>query len=167
MICEKCNEKNATIHFTQIVNGKKKEIHLCEGCANKEENINFNMDFSIPFSMKDILNSMIEMGGNKDFYKEEKLCDQCKSTYSRFKETGRVGCYKCYDTFKEEFIPLIKRIQGSTEHVGKVPRKIGGPLKIRKEIKSLREDLNKAIGNEEFEEAAKLRDKIKELEKEL
>ncbi|SHK21301.1 UvrB/UvrC motif-containing protein [Tepidibacter formicigenes] len=168
MICEKCNQKEATIHLTEIINGKKREIHICEDCANKEKSMSFNMDFDTPFSMKDILSSVIDMGINNDFYKvEEVICSECKGSYRRFKNIGRLGCNKCYDTFKEQLTPVIKRIQGSTDHIGKVPKKIGGSLRIKNEIKRLKKELNEAVGKEEFERAAKLRDKIKELEKQI
>ncbi|SHH44407.1 UvrB/UvrC motif-containing protein [Tepidibacter thalassicus] len=168
MICEKCNKREATIHLTEIINGKKRELHLCEECANKEKSINFNMDFDMPFSMKDILSSIIDMGISNDFYKvEEFVCSECKESYTRFKEIGRLGCYKCYDAFKEQLIPVIKRIQGSTEHIGKVPKKIGGSLRIKNEIKRLKNELNKAVEREEFEKAAQIRDKIRELEKQI
>lgn len=168
MICEKCKEKQATIHYAEIKNGKKRVINLCEECANKENGININMDFEMPFSMKDIFSSIMEMGVNKEISKAEAIvCSECNSSYNRFKDKGRLGCHKCYDEFQNQLIPLIKRIQGSTEHLGKVPKRVGGPLKIKSEIKRLRIELNKYVANEEFEKAATLRDKIKDLEKEL
>ena len=166
MLCEKCKEKKASIHLTELVNGKKRDLKLCDDCANKEKSINFNLDFNMPFHMKDIFSSIMEAGNNKDAYKnDENHCDYCKSTYSRFKDIGRLGCYKCYDKFKNNLLPLIKRVQGTTEHVGKIPKRIGGPLKIKNRISRLRLELNRYIANEEFEKAAQVRDKIKELEK--
>jgi protein arginine kinase activator len=82
-----------------------------------------------------------------------------------FRRTGRVGCGNCYAAFKNEMIPLVKRIHGGVQHTGKVPKRTGGLLKVRRDIDKLKEELKTSIDNEEYEKAAEIRDKIKELEK--
>ncbi len=166
MLCEKCNQKQATLHLTEIKNGIKKERHLCEDCAKEEKSM--KMDFSIPFSVQDIFSSIMDVDIDNVFsVKEEQICPNCNSTYNRFKNVGRFGCHECYNTFKDQLFPLVKRIQGSTQHVGKVPKKAASSLRIRKEIDVLKEQLNDAIASEDFENAAKIRDEIKKLEKDM
>ncbi|HZK01454.1 MAG TPA: UvrB/UvrC motif-containing protein, partial [Anaerovoracaceae bacterium] len=91
-------------------------------------------------------------------------CPQCGSTYNDFKRSGKLGCSVCYSTFNNMLAPLIKRIQGNNVHAGKIPKKSGSLIKLRKEIKSLKDQLQQLVETEEFEEAARVRDEIKELE---
>ncbi|MDP6685326.1 MAG: UvrB/UvrC motif-containing protein, partial [Candidatus Omnitrophota bacterium] len=105
--------------------------------------------------------------------KETKLkCPRCGLTYEDFKKVGRLGCGECYTAFKEVLLPLLKRIHGSTQHYGKAPQNfqkpkpsIPAPSKSKNGLQELKDKLQKAIQNEEFEEAAKLRDKIRDVEK--
>jgi protein arginine kinase activator len=94
-------------------------------------------------------------------------CPNCGLTYQNFRKLGRLGCSECYEAFKKELGPLLKRIHGSDRHVGKVPLKGGKTIRDTRTLQDLRIQLEKAIQMEEFEEAAKLRDKIKELENKI
>ena len=89
-------------------------------------------------------------------------------TFSQFRKIGKLGCPHCYDTFKEQLLPFIKRLHGGNiEHKGKIPERIGGHFLIKKEIEQLRLELKELINNEEFEKAAVIRDEIKSKEKQL
>ena len=92
-------------------------------------------------------------------------CPKCNSTYKRFRDIGRLGCNECYLTFKEQVVPMIQKIHGYTDHIGKVPKKSGAKLRIKNKIKGLRIELNKSIQTENFEKAAKIRDEIRSLER--
>jgi protein arginine kinase activator len=92
-------------------------------------------------------------------------CPNCGLTYVQFRQTGRLGCSQCYEAFSQRLIPLIKRIQGSTEHTGKIPLRRGHGAQRQRQLETLRVNLNRAVAREEFEEAARLRDQIRELEK--
>lgn len=166
MLCEKCKSKEATVHWSEIKNNIKKETFLCEDCAKEEKGL--TMDLNLPFSIQDIFSSIMELDINNVFKKDEEVvCPKCFSTYNRFKNTGKLGCSECYKTFKESLHPIVKRIQASTVHAGKVPKKAAKSLMARREIESLKDELNKAIAVEEFEKAAEIRDKIKLLEKNI
>lgn len=91
-------------------------------------------------------------------------CSQCGLTFQGFSQTGRFGCSQCYNTFKGQMSPLLRRIHGKTYHVGKVPRRTGGQLRIKHEINRLKGELQEAINAEEYERAAVLRDQIKQIE---
>jgi len=119
------------------------------------------------FGLSDLL------GGLAEFEKPAKekettvtvKCANCGLTYADFKKIGRLGCSECYDTFKKYLGPLLKKIHGSILHFGKSPFKVARVLDEREDLQALRNQLQKAIETEEFEEAARIRDKIKELEK--
>jgi protein arginine kinase activator len=99
-------------------------------------------------------------------FKSER-CENCGLTYSQFAQGGKLGCSNCYEVFKDKLNPLIRRIHSSERHKGKVPARTGGKLRLIKEIESLKTELGNLVKNEEFEKAAEVRDRIKDLEKRL
>ncbi len=166
MLCQQCQEKPASVHFTKIVNGEKMELKLCEVCA--KEKGDFDLGHGEHFSFHKLLAGLLDIDefhvmGEK--FSEKAKCSGCGLTESEFVSSGRLGCSKCYDTFGFKLNPLLKRIHGSTSHLGKVPVRTGGRIRLKREIQNLRDKMNLCIVKEEFEQAAQLRDKIKELEK--
>ena len=164
MLCDICKERTATLHFTEIINDQINEIHLCEECA-KEKGID-EIPVKPSFSLADLFAGLLET--EKPFAPAQEItlkCKNCGLTYSDFKERGKLGCSQCYETFKENLLPLLRRIHGSTQHIGKSPLKVEGKFKYLNQIKKLRQELNRVVIREEFERAAEIRDKIKELEK--
>lgn len=162
MLCEKCQQKQATVHMQQILNGEKTEIYLCQECAGQ-----LDMPISFDNFFQGFLDSFISMPG-KNAYEGvhiNKKCPACGLGYDGFKKAGRLGCANCYETFSEELDGLLKNVQGSNQHNGKFPRKYGAELLSKRNLDKLKLQLSKAIDNEEYEEAAKLRDRIKEIQK--
>jgi protein arginine kinase activator len=160
MLCDICGKNPATVHLTEIVDDSMKELHLCEECARKK-----SQDMEQNFGLSDLLGGMADLSKpEKD--KEASLvkCSNCGLTYADFKKIGRLGCGECYNAFKKFLAPLLKRIHGSSQHVGKTPTKSAKGLKKKIDIQELRNKLQRAIEQEQFEEAARLRDQIKELE---
>lgn len=161
MLCEICGKNQATVHYTEIINNEATESHLCEDCARKKGAI-----LKPHFPLADLLAGLIDFKIPLTLEEEGRgRCSRCGLTYSDFKKIGRLGCGQCYDTFKESLAPLLKRVHGSNEHVGKSPTKAGKAMPATQQLRQLRERLQKAIRREEFEEAAKLRDRIREIEK--
>jgi len=163
MFCEDCNSKDANVYMTTAINGEKVEISLCEECANKKETLNMENNFSMHSFLASLLTGSTTPNINIK-YKQNKKCPQCGSTYNNFKQNGRLGCNVCYDTFSDMLLPLIRRIQGNTIHGGKVPKRCGASIILRKEVKDLKYKLQQLVAQEEFEEAANIRDEIKKLE---
>ena len=166
MICDDCGKKPPKFHLSEIVNGTSKEINLCEDCANKNEEFKFNSSFTI----QNLLAGLFEIPSDADIKIEQQnglCCDNCETTYSEFKQTGKFGCSKCYSSFSEKIEPLLKKIHGHDTHIGKIPKRTGGKVLVKKEIETLKNRLNKAVKDEEFEQAAKLRDEIKKLNEEM
>ena len=166
MLCQNCKQNEASISYMQVINGAVTKVSLCEDCA-KEKKIK-PIDINIPFSVKDLFASLMDMDKSSTYETEkEKACPKCRSTYRRFQSLGKVGCEACYETFKDELSPLIRRVQIKGEHIGKIPEHAAFDIKRKREITRLKTELSHAIQAEEFEKAAELRDKIKLLEKEV
>ena len=167
MLCQECGQHPATYHFTKIVNGDKTEFHLCESCAKEKGDSFFQYgNFSLPQLLSGLLNMEPSV---PQFIQGQNLlrCENCGMTYQQFTKAGRFGCSDCYRYFSHTLEPLFRRIHGSTRHMGKVPERTGGHLKLKKQLADLKNRLQAAVSREEFEEAAKLRDAIRALEERL
>ena len=161
MICEKCQKHHATVHLTEIVNNEKKEAHLCEECARSS-----GVGIKFSFSISDILGGLMEQKGAKE-PKSQAKCPECGIGYTEFKSKARMGCANDYDFFQNGVVPLLEKIHGSTRHVGKTPGTVESQVKKENELVRLKRELDTLIKSEKFEEAAKVRDRIKVLETEL
>lgn len=156
MLCEKCNERAATVILTQIVGEKQIKLYLCESCAKSTEGWLSN-DLN---ALQSFLNSIIN--GKTPINKNETVeCKQCGMTLSDFKKTSKVGCSDCYQTFEQYFEPMIKRVHSHTQHTGKKPGKKIEEDKMKLKLIHLQNALKKAVEDEEYEIAAKLRDEIR------
>lgn len=161
MLCDICNKNQATVHLTEIIDNQMTELHLCEECAVKK-----SAEMEQQFGLSDLLAGMAQF--EKVTEEKEAVAAKCKNcglTYADFKKIGRLGCGECYSAFKKYLTPLLKRIHGSTLHFGKSPARLTKVASKKVDLSSLRVKLQQAIEAEAFEEAAKIRDQIKELEK--
>lgn len=161
MICDLCGKNPATVHLTEIVDEQMSELHLCEECARKK-----SAAMEQQFGLSDLLAGMAQVekpaAGEEDAVALK--CPNCGLTYADFKKIGRLGCGECYNVFKKYLAPLLKRIHGSTQHVGKSPVKSGKSPKKKVDMQELRVRLQKAVESEAYEEAARLRDQLKQME---
>lgn len=161
MTCNVCGKKEATVHLTEIVNDKMTKLHLCEDCAKAK-----GAEMEEHFGLSDLLSGLADLGSNIDSGAVSVVkCPACGFTYQDFKKVGRFGCCECYESFRKYIDPLLKRIHGTNRHIGKVPLMAGKPAKEMQDIKALKAEIEKAIQSEAFEKAAKIRDKIRDLEK--
>ena len=161
MLCDICNKNPATVHLTEIIDEQMNELHLCEECARQK-----SMQMEQQFGLSDLLAGLAEFEQPAQEKEAVSLkCANCGLTYGDFKKIGRLGCGECYSTFKKYLGPLLKRIHGSNAHLGKSPLKVTKVFKKKIDLSDLRYKLQKTIETEEFEEAARIRDQIKELEK--
>lgn len=166
MLCQNCKKREASIHYKEIINNQMTELHLCEECAREK-----GFDFS-SFVLANLLGGLAESMGKPTAppvaSKEDKIkCSRCGLTYLQFKQSGRLGCSQCYESFKEPLTLILRKIHGGITHTGKVPLGIGQEVGVRREILRLKQELTGAVKKEAFEEAAKIRDQIKELQKEI
>jgi protein arginine kinase activator len=174
LICQECKQRPATLHFTKIINGEKTEVHLCEHCAQERGDMlmfSENAGFSINNLLAGLLNleSPLKEAKTNAFQGPEILqCERCKMTYHQFTKVGRFGCSDCYHTFSRHLQPILRRLHsGNATHAGKIPKRIGGAIHIRKQIEKLKQKLQELIVREEFEKAANVRDEIRSLESQL
>ena len=163
MLCQVCGKNPATVHFTEIVNSKMSELHVCDQCAHARgiQPVQGKGKFWI----SDLIASMIDESATGDQERVGHIqCSGCGLLFSSFKETGRLGCPECYNAFSTQLKPMLRRIHGATRHVGKAPVRDAGRLLRRKERSRLHDELERAIEREDFETAAQLRDRIREAE---
>lgn len=166
MKCDVCQLRDATVHLTEIINDKVTKLHLCEECAREK-----SQEMEEHFGLADLLSGLTDLVPAME--KKEKVadigikCSSCGFTFENFRKMGRLGCPGCYETFKNQLSPLLKKIHGSDKHTGKAPSKkeaVGGKATKAGLLIDLRVRLQKAVEAEEFEEAARLRDQIRALE---
>lgn len=171
MLCQICEERPATIHTIDIVNNKKSERHICETCYKEQGLANPlsipEIKASLPIKppsaadLEDLAEMMQSLGLGKA---GGTSCPNCGIRAADLKKNGLVGCQTCYDTFATEIERLVAKLHGAREHRGKVPRAVEAERARRHQAALLQDELARAIGEERFEEAASLRDRIRALE---
>lgn len=161
MKCQKC-EKLATFHITELTGGKPQELHLCEECARSyltesepEEPASANL-----------LKQQLAVGQTVEELArlDQKACPVCGITFYEFRNQGRLGCPHDYVCFEEELEPLLVNIHGETRHLGKRPTASPADTERHTQLIRLRRELKDAINAEQYEQASKLRDEIREIE---
>lgn len=168
MICQVCGKKTATTHIKTVVNGKLMEVHLCSDCAKEKGYSHLFSDWGFGFG--NLLGGLLEHGTGGEAVPR---CKTCGASFEEISKEGKIGCADCYRTFRHQLIPVIQRIHGTTRHKGKVPG--GSALRIadsNNKIMPVEESpldekkrlLKQAIDAQNFEQAAVLRDEIKEME---
>ena len=186
MLCENCGKNEANVRYTQIINGVKKEMALCEKCSHKL-GIGINhLDFNMPINLSSFFGEFLEEN-EPDFLTQmlpqtSLICEQCNMTYDDFVKNGKFGCSNCYEVFSNKIDPLLKNLHGANRHVGRGIKGLKSKNKIETklvneskktqkettqltELDELKNSLKQAIQEERYEEAAKIRDEIKKLEK--
>ena len=150
MLCEKCGKRTATVKYTQIINGRKSSINICSACASQE-------------SIFDNFGSLLSFREREEAGISQ--CPCCNMTLSEFLRSGRMGCGECYTTFRTHADAMLKKIHGTSKHITEDTTAKKEEIKAEKtEIEILRERMANAIEQENFEEAASLRDIIREKE---
>ena len=163
MLCCICKEREATVHLTQIAGDKMQKVDLCEECA-KTKGVNDPTGFSLADLLLGLAASQeIEQSAGGG----EIRCPRCGFTQADFKKAGRLGCPDCYKAFGEGLDGLLKSMHKGTHHAGKVPESLRQTRDLSDRLKNLQKKLAKAIEDENFEQAALLRDEIKQMSAKL
>jgi len=161
MLCTICKEKPATVHLTQIVGEKMQKLDLCEDCA-KTKGINDPTSFGLAD-----LDLVLGLGASQQLEQAaggvELKCPRCGFTQADFKKSGRLGCPECYVTFAEGLKGLLKTMHKGTRHTGKAPEALRATRENADKLKTLQTKLARAIKDENYEQAALVRDEIKQL----
>lgn len=157
MKCQRC-PKQATLHITEVLpEDRFEEVHLCEDCAKKY--------LYEPQQKKSALSKVGESLSELDPNDlGEKQCEACGLKFVEFRNHGRLGCAHDYDAFKDDLVPLLESVHGETRHTGKSPRRVPKAKGAQLELAQLRRKLQQLVTDEKYEEAARTRDRIRELE---
>ena len=160
MVCDSCRERDAVVHLTQVVEGAVTQVHLCEMCAADK-----GVETTVA-APKTPLTSLLQTVQQQltTSATDQARCSFCQASYKDFRASGRLGCARCYSTFEAQLRDLLQRVHGATRHLG---RQYGSPapeqLQRASTVLELREQLRRAIELEQFEQAARLRDQLKEV----
>ena len=172
--CQSCQASPATVHLTEIKDKERRELHLCTKCA-QERGISLKTDFSLGEIFGGLIDpsSPAKAGGGQqekqDKQDKEKrdsrtVCPRCGLSYLEFRKTGRLGCPDDYEVFKKGLVPFLEKIHLDTRHVGKVPSRADRRSQQVKELVALRRQLTDLVEREAYEDAARVRDRIKTME---
>lgn len=166
MLCQNCKKNEATTHIKRVFAGETTQNHLCRECA---ANLGFDdifddFSFSVPSIFSSLFDDAIFSLGDSRMAR----CEKCGSSFDDIIKSGKVGCADCYRKFNKELLPSIQRIHGKVKHSGGIPEIALDPitpkeLTAEEKLQQLEDELNKAVAEQNFEQAAIIRDKIKEL----
>jgi protein arginine kinase activator len=164
MLCDSCKERQAVINLTQVEHDSKVTLHLCEQCA-QDKGVETGVAV-LKSPLGGFITAMGKGAANVLPTAADGLrCSSCGATLKDFRESGRLGCAQCYDAFDGHLRDLLRRLHGSSQHVGEryvAPGELGADP--RRQLLDLKEQLRRAVDNENFELAAELRDRIRVLE---
>lgn len=160
MNCDECGKRPATVRYAEMVDGELRTFGLCDECARLRGVGAGLSSFAGP--LVNMLMGLLEDSCACDIEAGEpgSACPRCGLSYAEFRRTGRLGCAACYESFRDELLPLLRRIHGSTEHVGRFPPGHADGVESRAELRRLRAELAHAVRREDYEKAAELRDSI-------
>ena len=155
MKCQKC-PKAATLHITEVVSEDQfEELHLCEECASKYLEPQHKGGKPDPDHARE---------SDEASLLNQRECPQCGIKFVEFRNSGRLGCPHDYQEFRQELLPLLESIHGDTKHAGKTPRRQPQNKQTQNELIQLRKQLQQAVTREAYEDAARIRDRIRLLE---
>ena len=182
MLCDICNKHEATIHIQEIINSKKKAMHLCSECAVDKSQNDPSFDFG-GFNLAEMLYNISESQGgipglspiseNKTLDEsketEDLKCGNCQWTLKTLRRTGRVGCPECYNVFRAVIENALENMHRGKLHVGKKPgsKNTDKSSNFMLKLMKLQKELDELVQREEYEKAAELRDKINSLKKKI
>ena len=166
MLCQACKKAKATVRYSTTASNKKVEKYFCQKCAEKSGMSNplGNIPELFGHIMAGILGEALaskQVSGKK--HKRGPTCPSCGLSFAQFEERGKVGCAQCYRAFAGEMKILLRRLHGSSQHKGRMPRKLA-PAVTTVNLPRLRRELQEAILQERFERAAELRNIIRAAE---
>ncbi len=165
MLCESCHQNEASVHLTQIVDGKVAKYHLCESCAEKKGIDVHGQPMDLGGVLANLKEQLTQLKENTEnlTHTRASVCPGCGMTRKDILKKGRLGCDRCYEFFGAEMLPVVVSLQHSDQHLGKVPRHASDRMKSSVEQARLRRELDMAVAGENYERAAQLRDQIKTL----
>jgi protein arginine kinase activator len=158
-----CKKNEATIHLTEIIEGVRTEMHVCEYCAN-QQGISVKGQIPINELLSNLLNVQPSDEDMDELVEQDITCPHCGFTLEQFRKEPLLGCPYDYEVFDKSLASIIEKAHdGNTVHRGKVPSKASDSEKKQIELLKLRQELDAAVRKEDYETAARLRDTINRL----
>ena len=159
MKCTLCNKNDASVFYREIINGNEKKYALCPDCAAKKE----MGVYGTSLFEKSLFDNFFAMPAHNGKKQEEKRCSLCASTFKDLQKMGKAGCPVCYETFERELSQTLGRLHGDSTHKGMIPERLKTCETPEDKLSQLEKELRVAISEENYEEAAILRDRIREM----
>jgi protein arginine kinase activator len=161
MLCDNCKERDAVVHLTRIVDNAVTQLHLCEKCAAAK---GVETTLAVPqHPLGDILQAVQQQASSTA--EDAAACGFCGATARDFRATGRLGCPHCYEAMEKSLRELLRRLHGSSRHVGqRYEEPVAHVASKSDSVHDLRDRLQRAVDAEQFELAAELRDRIRVIE---
>ncbi|MBR2044327.1 MAG: UvrB/UvrC motif-containing protein [Clostridia bacterium] len=158
MLCQKCGKNPATTHIHSVIGGIVKDVDLCQSCA-AEQGYHSNSVGSLASMLSSVFGDVsVPVSANV------LRCDCCGTSFREISSTGKAGCPNCYVKFKKEFLPYLKRVHGGVHHIGKKPARDQLVVSVNDKLTEMRKKLSELVKNENYEEAAVVRDEIRRIE---
>ena len=161
MKCDICGSNEAVIHIKQENGSEKLELYLCESCAASRGITATSGD--VDLSVTNLLTGLVDTKECDPASAKKKVCPRCGMTVQKFKKEGRLGCNECYSAFSKEISRILVKMYGRSQHRGKYPRRLMAYKTFLVDIEKLKKQLDRAVKAEDYEKAALLRDRIREL----
>lgn len=163
MLCDNCKERESVISYTKINDDRIEEVHLCEVCAEEKFKREFKGYQDIIPQIENALNNIFKFTANNSKDEEDLKCEFCGTSFSRLKNSGILGCPKCYETFQDEIKKYLNALNVNSKYKGKIPKDADSYIVYNRKLEDLKSRLDLAINLEEYEKAAEIRDEIKSL----
>jgi len=157
MLCQKCNKSEAVTKY--------RDIYLCVNCLIELgiKSIVSTSSGADSLELDNIISGILNSATVTNTGADIVRCEMCGASFRDFAESGKAGCAKCYSAFYSKLLPSLQKIHGNVSHTGKIPASAANHVKKQREIENLKSSLSKAIETQEFEQAAEIRDKLKQL----
>lgn len=160
MLCQKCGKNTATTHIHSVIGGVVKDVSLCQSCA-AEQGYSSGPVGSLASMLSSVFGDVALPVTSR-----EESCSCCGATFREIANTGKAGCPLCYTKFKKELLPYLKRVHGNVQHIGKRPARDQLVVSTQDKLTEMRKKLSILVKNENYEEAAVVRDEIKRIQEE-
>lgn len=159
IICQACQQGHATVHLTEFVDGQPVQKHFCEECYEQLKDV----PSLIPGKVLGQMIHVIEAVAPQLKELSQKVCPECGISYLEFRHTMKLGCPFDYEVFGDALENLLGQVHGATEHIGKVPARASGEATAANRVRALERRMHEAVAKEDYETAARLRDKMREI----
>jgi protein arginine kinase activator len=161
MKCEICGLKDAVIHIRQIQKDLVHELHICEECA-QEKGLIREEESELPIA--NLLSGLLEGRDMTGAGEVKEVCPRCGMKASEFRKQGKLGCAECFSAFHKDVKAIVTQMAARPHHAGRLPRTFADQTVAANANDTLREELREAVEREDYEEAARLRDRLREMD---